>query len=470
MRYISTRGEPEFPRDFASVLLAGLAEDGGLFVPEVLPLFMAHDWQAMRGLPYPELAARIMYMFAGDCLTLSELRHMTAEAYAGFRHPAVVPLVQLDTDLWVQELFHGPTLAFKDLAMQLLGRLFEHELARTGRHVTIVGATSGDTGPAALSACADRRGIDIVMLHPEGRTSEVQRLQMTTNSASNVLNIAVAGTFDDCQALVKAMFADSRFRTEMHLSAVNSINWARVAAQVPYYVFAALALGAPDREVSFSVPTGNFGNILAAWTARCMGLPIRRLVAASNRNDILYRFLTDNDMTVRAVEPSLSPSMDIQVSSNFERLLFELLGRDAEATTATMQDFQATGRMPVPEAAWRHAVQVFSGARLDDDETLEAMRDLRERCGYAADPHTAIAIAAARAAKRDDPDGVPMVAMATAHEGKFRNAVRAATDHLPPLPAPLADLYDRVEHLTRAPADLAVLQARVRDFARRNAA
>ena len=473
MRYISTRGEPaprEFPRDFSAVLLAGMAEDGGLFVPESLPLLSPDDWRALRGLPYPELAARIMYLFAGDCLTLAELRRMCIEAYAGFRHPAVVPLVQLDTNIWVQELFHGPTLAFKDLAMQLLGRLFEHELARTGRRITIVGATSGDTGPAALSACADRTGIDIVMLHPQGRTSEVQRLQMTTNAAPNVLNIAVAGTFDDCQDLVKAMFADSRFRTEMHLSAVNSINWARVAAQIPYYVFAALALGAPDREVSFSVPTGNFGNVLAGWTARCMGLPVRNLVVASNRNDILYRFLADNDMTVRAVEPSHSPSMDIQVSSNFERLLFELLGRDPEATAAAMRDFRATGRMPVPEAAWRHAGQVFKAVRLDDDATLAAMRDLRAQCGFAADPHSAVAIAAALSAARDDPDGVPVVAMATAHEGKFRDAVRAATGALPPLPSALADLYDRVEHVTSAPADLATLQARVRAFAQRNAA
>ncbi len=471
MRYVSTRGQPaprEFPRDFADVLLAGLAEDGGLFVPESLPLLSANDWRELRGLPYPELAARIMYLFSGDCLTLSQLRHMTAEAYADFRHPAIVPLVQLDTNLWAQELFHGPTLAFKDLALQLLGRLFEHELHRTGRRMTVVGATSGDTGPAALAACAGRANIDIVMLHPEGRTSAVQRRQMTTNTAANVLNVAVDGSFDDCQDLVKALFADTRFRTEFHLSAVNSINWARVAAQVPYYVFAALALGAPDREVAFSVPTGNFGNVLAGWIARGMGLPIRRLVVASNRNDILYRFLAHNDMTMRAVEPSHAPSMDIQVSSNFERLLFELLGRDSEATDAAMRDFRATGRMPVPESAWRHAGDVFRGVRLSDAATLAEIARL-DAAGYLADPHTAIGIHAARAVAHELPPDVPIVALATAHPGKFPDAMQEATGRRPSLPAHLADLYERPETFSRAPATLAAIEGAVRGHALRNA-
>ena len=273
MRYISTRGQAA-PRDFAGVLLAGLAEDGGLFVPETWPVLAAEDWRALRGLPYPELAARIVHLFAGHSLTLDTLRRMCADSYAGFDRPAVVPLLQLETGLWVQELFHGPTLAFKDLAMQLLGRLFDHALAQAGQRVTIVGATSGDTGSAAIAACAGRDAIDIAILHPEGRTSEVQRRQMTTVAAANVANVAVSGTFDDCQDLVKAMFADAPFRAELRLSAVNSINWARVAAQIPYYAFAALALGAPDRPVAFSVPTGNFGNVLAAWAARRMGLPI----------------------------------------------------------------------------------------------------------------------------------------------------------------------------------------------------
>jgi threonine synthase len=316
MRYISTRGQAPV-RDFAGVLLAGLAEDGGLYVPESWPVFTPADWRAMRGLPYHALAARVIQPFVGDAIPSTTLAALCRDAYAGFDHPAVVPLIQLETNLFVQELFHGPTLSFKDMALQLIGRLFDHVLAERDARVTIVGATSGDTGSAAIEACAGRERVDIAFLHPHHRTSEVQRRQMTSVTASNVANIAIEGTFDDCQDLVKAMFADAPFRQELHLSAMNSINWARIAAQIPYYVAAALALGAPDREVAFSVPTGNFGNIFAAWAARRMGLPIARLIAGSNRNDILTRFLASNDMSIAAVEPSLSPSMDIQVSSNF---------------------------------------------------------------------------------------------------------------------------------------------------------
>ncbi|MDE2007948.1 MAG: threonine synthase, partial [Rhodospirillales bacterium] len=355
MRYISTRGQASVSssqgRDFADVLLAGLAEDGGLFVPESFPRLGPPDWRAMRGLSYPALAARILGLFAGAAIAPASLRAITEDAYANFGHPAVAPLAQLETGLFALELFHGPTLAFKDMAMQLLGRLFEHVLAAEDTRVTIVGATSGDTGSAAIEAFAGRDRTRVVILHPEGRTSEVQRRQMTTVGAANIANIAVSGSFDDCQDLVKAMFADRPFRAEMQLSAVNSINWARIAAQIPYYVAAALALGAPDREVAFSVPTGNFGNVLAAWAARRMGLPIARLIVGSNQNDILARFLAANDMSLRPVVPSLSPSMDIQVSSNFERLLFELLDRDPGATAATMREFRAGGRMPVADAA-----------------------------------------------------------------------------------------------------------------------
>jgi threonine synthase len=310
--------------------------------------------------------------------------------------------------------------------------------------------------------------VDVVILHPEGRTSDVQRRQMTTVLAPNVSNIAVAGTFDDCQDLVKAMFGDAPFRQELHLSAVNSINWARVAAQVPYYVAAALALGAPDHEVAFSVPTGNFGNVLAGWVARRLGLPVARLVIGSNRNDILARFLDANDMSLRGVEPSLSPSMDIQVSSNFERILFELLDRDASATTAAMLAFRETGAMPVPEAAWRRARAVFHGFRLDDSGTLAEIRRLRAASGYLADPHSAIAFAAGRA--HPCPHGVPMVALATAHPAKFPDAMEQATGARPPLPRHLADLYDRPERFSRAPNDLAAIQARVRACVLRNAA
>ncbi len=467
MKYVSTRGQAPI-RDFAGVLLAGLAEDGGLYVPEAWPHFSAADWRAMRALSYPEMAARVMQPFVADSLPAATLQRLCREAYAGFGHPAIVPMVQLETHLWAQELFHGPTLAFKDMAMQLLGRLFEHVLAERGQRVTIVGATSGDTGSAAIEACAGRERVDIVILHPDGRTSEVQRRQMTTVLAPNVGNIAVAGSFDDCQDLVKAMFADAPFRQEMQLSAVNSINWARVAAQIPYFVAAALAMGAPDREVAFAVPTGNFGNVLAAWAARRMGLPVARLVIGSNRNDILSRFLAGNDMSMQPVEPSLSPSMDIQVSSNFERLLFELLDRDGAATAATMAGFRRTGRMDVPDASWRRATTVFHGHTLDDEGTLEEIRRLHAGAGYLADPHSAIGIAAARAHMPGH--GIPMVAMATAHPAKFPDAMERAIGQRPALPPSLADLYSRPERYTRLPADLATIEAGVRATVLRNAA
>ncbi len=466
MRYISTRGQAPV-RDFSGVLLAGLAEDGGLYVPETWPGMTHADWRALRGLPYAELAARVIHPFVGTCVDFAALQRLCREAYAGFDHPAVVPLVQLDHDLFTCELFHGPTLSFKDLAMQLLGRLFDHVLAEQDARVTIVGATSGDTGSAAIEACAGRERIDIVILHPDGRTSEVQRRQMTTVLAPNVANVAVAGTFDDCQDLVKAMFADAPFRREMHLSAVNSINWARIAAQISYYVASALALGAPDREVAFAVPTGNFGNVLAAWAARRMGLPVARLVVGSNRNDILARFLAANDMSIRGVEPSLSPSMDIQVSSNFERLLFEMLERDGAATAAAMAGFRAQGRMPVPEHAWRRATALFHGFSLDDEGTLAEIRRLHAATGCLADPHSAIGIAAARARPGA---GVPTIAMATAHPAKFPDAMQRATGHRPPLPSRLADLYERVEKFQRAPNDLAAIEAVVRATVLRNAA
>ena len=465
MQYISTRGLAP-ARDFAGVLLAGLAEDGGLYMPDAWPHLSHADLRALRGLPYHEVAARVLHLFVGDSIPSDVVAGMCRDAYAGFRHPAVVPLVQLETDLWTQELFHGPTLAFKDVAMQLLGRMFDWVLARQGARVTIVAATSGDTGSAAIEACRDRAAVDVVILHPEGRTSEVQRRQMTTVRSPNIANIAVAGTFDDCQDLVKAMFADAPFRRDMHLSAVNSINWGRIAAQIPYYVYAALALGAPEREVAFSVPTGNFGNVLAAWAARRMGVPVARLVVASNRNDILARFLDQNDMTIRGVEPSLSPSMDIQVSSNFERLLFELLDRDPAATTAAMQGFRATNRMQVPTVAWDRARALMHGFRLDDDGTVAEMRRLHAQ-GYLADPHTAIGIAAARALPCRH---VPIIAAATAHPAKFPDAVQRATGQRPPLPPALADLYEREECFTRAPNSLDAVEAQVRAFTLRNAA
>jgi threonine synthase len=465
MRYISTRGQAP-ARDFADVLLAGLAEDGGLFMPETWPHFSPSDWRAMRGLPYAELAARVMQPFVGGSIPFDVLRSICRDAYAGFGHSAIVPLVQLETSLFTQELFHGPTLAFKDLAMQVLGRLFDYVLTQRNRRVTIVGATSGDTGSAAIEACAGLDRVDIMILHPHQRTSEVQRRQMTTVLAANVGNLAMEGSFDDCQDMVKAMFADTGFRNEMRLSAVNSINWARIAAQIPYYVAAALALGAPERDVAFSVPTGNFGNVLAAWAARRMGLPVARLIVASNRNDILARFLATNDMSMAAVEPSLSPSMDIQISSNFERLLFELLDRDTDATRETMLAFRQTGRMKVADPIWHRVRGLFHGFRLDDPGTEAEIRRLYAATGYLADPHTAIGIAAARALPCAG--GVPVVAMATAHPAKFPDAMERATGHRPALPPRMADLFKREERFTVVPNDLAVVEAAVRALVGRN--
>ncbi len=466
MRYISTRGQAP-ARDFADVLLAGLAEDGGLFMPETWPHFSPADWRAMRALPYHALAARIMQPFVGTSIPFAVLETICRDAYAGFGHPAVVPLVQLESHLFVQELFHGPTLAFKDMAMQVLGRLFDHVLTELDQRVTIVGATSGDTGSAAIEACAGRERVDIMILHPHGRTSLVQRRQMTTVQAANVGNIAVEGTFDDCQDLVKAMFADTAFRTEVRLSAVNSINWARIAAQIPYYAAAALALGAPDRDVAFSVPTGNFGNVFAAWAASRMGLPVQRLIIGSNRNDILTRFLQSNDMSIQPVEPSLSPSMDIQVSSNFERILFELLDRDPEATSRTMTGFRQTGRMTIADPIWHRARARLQGYRLDDPGTEAEIRRLHASTGYLADPHTAIGIAAARAEPAGA--GVATVAMATAHPAKFPDAMERATGQRPALPPRMADLFEREERFTVMPNDLTAIEAAVRALAGRNA-
>ncbi|MBX5472822.1 MAG: threonine synthase [Acetobacteraceae bacterium] len=459
MRYISTRGEAA-ARDFVGALLAGLAEDGGLFVPESWPHFSPADWRALRGLPYAELAARLIAPFVGESIPFATLQALCHAAWTDFDHPAVVPLVQLETGLWVQELFHGPTLAFKDLALQLLGALFEHVLAARGERITIVGATSGDTGAAAIAACRGKPHLSVAILHPYGRISEVQRRQMTTVVAENVLNIAIEGSFDDCQDLVKALFNDRAFRIEMRLAAVNSINWARIAAQIPYYVASALALGAPDREVAFAVPTGNFGNVFAAYAARRLGLPIARLVVASNQNDILARFLARNDMSIRPSVQTLAPAMDIQISSNFERLLFELVERNGKATAQIVAEFRKSGRMPVPDYAWHRARLIFHGFRLDDTAILAEIRRVHARAGYLADPHTAIGIAAAEAAPVGH--GVPMIALATAHPAKFPDAINQATGTRPPLPARFGDLYEKKEDYVILPNDLAAVQAAIR--------
>lgn len=460
MDYISTRGSAPV-LDFEDVLLTGLARDGGLYVPAFWPKLTADDLRAMRGLSYAQLAVRVMRPFVGDTIDEEDFARMVSDAYAGFDHDAVAPLKQLSGDLWLMELFHGPTIAFKDYALQLVGHLFDHVLKKRGQRVTIVGATSGDTGSAAIEACRDRDAIDIFIMFPQGRVSPVQQRQMTTVHSSNVHNIAIDGTFDDCQDLVKAMFADEVFRDEMHISAVNSINWARVMSQIVYYVYAAVSLGAPDRPVSFAVPTGNFGNIFAAYAARKMGLPIDQLIIGSNSNDILTRFFETGELSTLDVVPTLSPSMDIQISSNFERYLFDLYGRDGAATAEAMRQFRQTGNLHVGPERWSLACEAFDARRLTDDETLGAVGALHKSTGELIDPHTAIGVVAGMQARRDP--AVPLVCLATAHPAKFPDAVEKATGMRPPLPEHMADLFDREEKFDTLGAGLQNVQQFVRE-------
>ncbi len=453
MRYISTRnggGGSESDLDFAEATLAGLAPDGGLYVPREWPHFTADEIAAMAGLPYPELAQKIMQPFVGDTIAPDRLLELTRTAYRRFAHAAVTPLRQLNAQHWLLDLFHGPTLAFKDIALQLLGLLFEDLLAPGGQGagdpLTIVGATSGDTGSAAIDAVAGREHIDIFMLHPKGRVSDVQRRQMTTVLAPNVHNIAIEGTFDDAQALVKRMFNDTAMTARYRLSAVNSINWARLMAQVVYYFAAALQLGAPRRPVAFSVPTGNFGDVFAGYVAARMGLPIARLIVATNVNDILYRALSSGDYSAGQVTPTHAPSMDIQVSSNFERLLFDLADRDGAAIAAQMAGFERNRTMRLTNAQREGASALFSSVRADNEDLLQAIRWAWESCGELIDPHTAIALHAARQTTAAGlPRDVPVVTLATAHPAKFRDAVERATGHRPLLPARIGDLYERAE-------------------------
>ena len=447
--YISTRGNAD-ALDFAGVTLTGLASDGGLYVPRLWPRFTADEITAMRGLGYADLAARVMAPFTAGVLTESELQGLCKAAYGSFAHVAVAPLKQLDSQHFLLELFHGPTLAFKDVALQLLGQLFERFLSGTDKKLTIVGATSGDTGSAAIDAVAGRDQIEIFMIHPHERVSDVQRRQMTTILAPNIHNIAIQGSFDDAQAMVKRMFGDREVNGPLTLSAVNSINWARLMAQVVYYFAAALRLGAPERQVAFSVPTGNFGDVFAGYVASNMGLPIERLIVATNVNDILHRALSKGDYSVLGVTPTAAPSMDIQISSNFERLLFDLEGRDGSTTCARMKWFEQMGKM-VLSADMRKRASLFSSARADADEMALAMRWAYEHCGEVIDPHTAIALHAARAANvRSD---VPVLTLATAHPAKFRDAVERATGVRPSLPHRLANLFDREERFDILPGD-----------------
>ena len=457
MRYVSSRGAAP-ALGFEDVLLTGLARDGGLYVPEAWPHLKKKAIAAMAGQPYAAIATEVMQPFVGKAMSKTAFARIVAETYAGFRHQAVAPLVEIGEGIWLQELFHGPTLAFKDVALQLVGRLYDHLLKKRGQRVTIIGATSGDTGSAALEACRDRDAVDIFILHPQGRVSEVQRRQMTTIDSRNVTNIAIDGSFDDCQDLVKALFNDHAFRDQVQMSAVNSINWARVMAQIVYYVTAAVALGAPERRISFAVPSGNFGNVFAGYGALSMGLGIDQLIVGSNRNDVLTRFFATGAMKLAKVNPSLSPSMDIQVSSNLERLLFDLYRRKGKKLAEAMTQFRATGQFTAPRAEWKKAGKLFQGFRLDDAGTLKVMRDLYRRTGMLIDPHTAIGVAAAQAKRGDI--SIPVVALATAHPAKFPDAVEKATGIRPALPAHLADLYHRKERFEVLPNDL----LRLKDF------
>ncbi len=447
--YISTRGNAD-ALDFAGVTLTGLASDGGLYVPRHWPRFTADEISAMRGLDYVDLAARVMAPFTAGVLTEDELKSLCKAAYGSFAHAAVTPLKQLDSQHFLLELFHGPTLAFKDVALQLLGQLFERFLSGTDKKITIVGATSGDTGSAAIDAVAGRDQIEIFMLHPHERVSDVQRRQMTTILAPNVHNIAIQGSFDDAQAMVKRMFGDREVNGPLTLSAVNSINWARLMAQVVYYFYAALRLGGPERQVAFSVPTGNFGDVFAGYVAAQMGLPIERLIVATNVNDILHRALSKGDYSVLGVTPTAAPSMDIQVSSNFERLLFDLEGRDGSTTAARMKWFEQMGKM-VLSADMRKKASLMKSARADADEMALAMRWAHEACDEIIDPHTAIALHAAR--NSGVSADVPVVTLATAHPAKFPDAVERATGVRPSLPQRVSQLFDREERFDVLPGE-----------------
>ena len=461
MKYISTRGEAP-ALDFEQVLLTGLASDGGLYVPESLPTFSAEDIAAMAALDYPQLAQKIVAPFVDGCIPEGDLKTIIEDTYAEFRHNAVAPMVQIAPNQWVLELFHGPTLAFKDFALQLLGRLLDYVLERQHQKVVIMGATSGDTGSAAIEGCKRCRNIDIFILHPHQRVSDVQRRQMTTVVGDNIHNLAVQGNFDDCQAMVKASFADRSFLpADRSLVAVNSINWARIMAQIVYYFYAGVALGAPARPVAFSVPTGNFGDIFAGYLAGRMGLPVEKLVIATNSNDVLHRIMTSSTYHRQSLEHTLSPSMDITVSSNFERLLFDLYDRDGAAIADLMRRFDE-GDITFSESAMARARELFGSQRVSDEETCRQISATWEECEYLLDPHSAIGVKAAL--ESGLPPEVPVVTLATAHPAKFPRAVESAgLDQAVTLPMHLRDLFEREERFEVLPNELAAVQAFMAD-------
>ena len=463
MRYISTRGEAP-SLDFVDVMLAGLARDGGLYVPERWPTLDRATVESFAGRPYAEVAVEVIHPFVGNGIAEADLARMAREAYGNFQHPAVAPLTQLNPSLFVLELFHGPTLAFKDLAMQFVARLMDHVLQQRGERTTIVVATSGDTGGAAVEAFRGRAQADVVVLFPQGRISDVQRRMMSTASDANVHAIAIEGTFDDCQALVKAMFNHHAFRDRVRLSGVNSINWARVALQAVYYFTAAVALGAPHRKVAFTVPTGNFGDVYAGYVAWRMGLPVDRLVVATNVNDILVRTFVTGAYEIRDVIATTSPSMDIQVSSNFERLLFDAYGREAQAVRALMGSLAQNRRFTLSASALKELRSLFTADRADEQEGAAEIRACVREANYCVDPHTAVALAVAEKEKRDP--SVPMVVLSTAHPAKFPDAIKAACGVAPALPDWLADLTKRNERITVLPADQTAVEHYVTSVSR----
>ncbi|MGB5950060.1 MAG: threonine synthase [Parvibaculum sp.] len=463
MKYVSTRGQSP-ALEFEEVLLAGLARDGGLYVPAEWPQLSERKIKALAGLSYQEVALRVMSPFIGGAIAEADLARMIGEAYRGFGHKAVAPLKQIDVNDWLLELFHGPTLAFKDVAMQILARLFDHVLAKRGARITVVGATSGDTGSAAIEAFRGRETSDIFILHPKGRVSDVQRRQMTTVPDTNVHNIAIEGSFDDCQALVKAMFNDHGFRDEVALAGVNSINWGRVMAQIVYFFTSAVALGSPARPVSFSVPTGNFGDIFAGYAASRMGLPVGKLIVATNQNDILARTLASGRYEVGEVVPTMSPSMDIQVSSNFERLVYDAYSRDGAAVSRLMQSLAQAGSFTIEPLRLEAIRTLFSARRVDEAETAETIARTLAETGELVDPHTAVGLAAARAQRGDG--ATPMVTLATAHPAKFPDAVKKASGIHPELPPRMRDLFEREERLSVLPNDLHAVESFIRERAR----
>lgn len=464
MKYISTRGEAA-PLTFEDVVLTGLAPDGGLYVPENLPKFSQEEIASWAGLSYQDLAFKVIAPFVAGEVPDADLKKIIDDSYATFRHDAIAPMVQTAHNEWILELFQGPTLAFKDFALQFLGNLLDYVLKKRDQKVVVMGATSGDTGSAAIEGCRHCDNIDIFILHPHNRVSDVQRRQMTTVLENNVHNIALGGNFDDCQNMVKASFGDQSFLPEgRQLVAVNSINWARIMAQIVYYFYAALALGAPARPVSFSVPTGNFGDIFAGYLAKQMGLSIDQLVIATNANDILHRCISDNDHSKKELIHSLSPSMDIMVSSNFERLLFDLYGREGASIKQLMEDFKS-GSMTLSDSALSTARELFSSYRVDDEETINVIRDVFENTEYLLDPHTAIGVEAARKTRRRQ--DIPMICLSTAHPAKFPEAVRkAGQEEDPALPHHMADLFDREERFEVLEKDLKTVQQHIAENVR----